>query len=121
MAHCGEFYLHIERPVIGIRIAEQHLNAIGIVHGGFLAMLADTAFGVALVRRFGTPQPRTLHLSTDYIGPVQPGDWVEAEVDLLKQGRRVANVNCRVMVGDRIALHAAGVFYLGGSGDTRSI
>ena len=80
-----------------------------------MAMLADSAFGVVMVRRFGTLQPRTLHLSVDYLGPVHAGDWVEAHVDMLKQGRRVANVNCRIMVGDRTALHAAGVFYLGNS------
>lgn len=115
MRHCADFYLHAERPVVGVRIADEHLNAIGIVHGGFMAMLADSAFGIVMVRRFGTLQPRTLHLSVDYLGPAHAGDWVEAHVDMLKQGRRVANVNCRIMVGDRTALHAAGVFYLGTS------
>ncbi|MGO4325952.1 PaaI family thioesterase [Cupriavidus sp. 2TAF22] len=112
---CGGFYLHAQRPVVGVRIAAEHLNNMDIAHGGFLAMLADSAFGIVMVRRLGTPPARTLHLSVDYLGPVHAGDWVEAHVDLLKQGARVANVNCRVMVGERTALHAAGVFYLGRS------
>jgi len=35
-------------PVIGLRIAPQHLNLRGIPHGGLMATLADTALGHAI-------------------------------------------------------------------------
>ena len=55
----GDLYVR-EQPdglmVIGLRVAPEHCNRLGIPHGGMLATLADTALGMNL-RDHGDDQP----------------------------------------------------------------
>ncbi|MGE8064163.1 PaaI family thioesterase [Pseudomonas sp. NPDC089569] len=109
--HNGGFFLHCERPVIGARITEEHLNPLRIAHGGFLATLADTSFGAVLRRQYDLPvAPVTVNLNIDYLGAVREGDWVEVYVTVHKFGRTVINASCELKVGDRLALRAHGNF-----------
>lgn len=108
----GPFYIHANRPIVAARVTREHLNQIGIAHGGFLATLADVALGAVIRRDLATSAAPTVHLGIDYIGAVQPGDWVEAHVQVLKDGRKLINAACDVRVGDRVALHASGVFFV---------
>jgi uncharacterized protein (TIGR00369 family) len=111
LRNCGEFYVHDELPILAVRLESHHLNYVGIAHGGFLATVADSAFGVIL-RRESVSQsiPITINLNVDYIGPVQEGDWLEAHVDVLKTGGNFTNASCLLKVGDRLVLRANGVF-----------
>lgn len=110
---CGTFYLHSEKPLLATRVTGDHLNSIHIAHGGFLATLADSAFGVVIKREFGLPvPPATVSLSVDYIGAVREGDWVEAHVEVHKTGQRLSNASCLVKVGERLVLRASGVFIM---------
>jgi uncharacterized protein (TIGR00369 family) len=113
MATLGPLYY---RPVeggviIALRITEQHLNRRGIAHGGMLVTLADSAMGMNLAR---AREPRlwtvTTSLSTEFIDAARPGDWVEAQVDILKLGRRLAYANCYLTINARRILRASGVF-----------
>jgi len=111
--HTGGFHVHAQRPVLGLRIGAEHLNSICIAHGGLLATLADTAFGVLLKRLLSLPgSPPTVSLSLDYLSPARAGDWVEAEVELHKAGRRIVNASCMLRAGGRTLVRASGVFML---------
>lgn len=98
--------------LIGLRIAEKHLNTGRIAHGGMLVTLADSALGIAL--NTAGPPPRrpmvTVSLATDFAEAARLGDWVEARVDIQKIGRRLAFANCYLSVGERRILRASGVF-----------
>lgn len=109
LSNCGDFYLHDERPILAVRLQSQHLNFVRIAHGGFLASVADIAFGVILKRLSQTP-PVTINLNVDYIGAVREGDWIEAHVEVLKAGNNFTNASCLLKVGDRLVLRANGVF-----------
>ncbi len=99
--------------VIGLRIGERHTNTRGIVHGGMLVTLADSALGIVLYHSRTPPQPIvTVSLTTDFIESAYPGDWVEAHVDILRIGSRLAYANCYLHVGSRRILRASGVFAL---------
>ena len=113
MATLGPLYY---RPVeggviIALRIAEKHLNRRGIAHGGMLVTLADSAMGMNLAR---AREPRlwtvTTSLSTEFVDAARRGDWVEAHVEILKLGRRLAYANCYLIVGAKRILRASGVF-----------
>jgi len=109
--HCGAFYLHERLPVLATRVTAAHLNSLRMAHGGFLATLADSAFGVVLKRDLGLPvSPVTVNLGIDYLGPVREGDWAEAHVEVHKAGSRLINAVCLLKVGDRLALCSHGVF-----------
>lgn len=110
---CGDFYLHAVHPILAVRISADHLNSLGIAHGGLLATLVDTAMGAIFRRTFGGAPPPTINLSIDYLGAVRAGDWLETHVELHKAGKRIANASCRVTVGERLVVRASGIFIMG--------
>lgn len=100
-------------PIIGLRLEEKHLNTRGIAHGGMLVTLADSALGIVLANTRTPPQPMvTVNLSTDFVSAAHAGDWIEAHVDVVKIGARLAFANCYLLVGSRRILRASGVFAL---------
>lgn len=62
---------HVE---IAFEAGPQHLNLQGLVHGGLLATLADTAMGLA-VRTVLQPGRRhvTVQLGVEFLSPGRPG------------------------------------------------
>jgi len=119
--HIGGVYLDQERATLGALIRPEHLNPANIAHGGFLATLADSSFGVAFQRHLDTAiPPLTVTLNIDYIGAVREGEWVEAHVDIHKVGRTLAYASTSLKVGERVVLRANGVFILGQAGKNSS-
>jgi uncharacterized protein (TIGR00369 family) len=115
LAQLGPLYLKKagDQYVIGLRIEERHTNIRGIAHGGMLLTLADSALGIVLSSSRTPPQPMvTVNLSTDFVESANPGDWVEAHVDIQRVGKRLAFANCYLIVGERRILRASGVFAL---------
>lgn len=99
------------KNVIAMRAMKKHLNLRGIVHGGALASLIDTAFGITLWRTAGGKiSTVTVSLGMDYLEPAKEGDWIEAHVDVLRIGRRLAFVEGLLLVGDRKVMRANGTF-----------
>ncbi|MCY1235779.1 phenylacetic acid degradation protein PaaD [compost metagenome] len=113
-------YLHDSEPVVGARVAAQHLNNQDIAHGGFLAALADSAYGIVMRRDMPGVVPRTAHLSVDYLSAVREGDWIEGRVNLVKHGRRIINATCCLTVNGRMVLQTMGVFATMSLGDAEA-
>jgi uncharacterized protein (TIGR00369 family) len=65
----------------GLRVGEQHCNAIGICHGGVIMTLADLAAAnganQAGGRIAGSP---TINLSIDFISACKRGEWLQADI-----------------------------------------
>ena len=101
---------------LGLRAERKHCNMRGTVHGGVLATLADIALGYAMA--FATTPPTALvtaNLTLDYAGAAREGDWLEARVDIQKQGNRLAFGNCYITRGDERIVRASAVFLVAGS------
>jgi uncharacterized protein (TIGR00369 family) len=77
---------HVE---VGFEAGPQHVNLQGLVHGGMLATLADTAMGLA-VRTVLEPGRRhvTVQLGVEFLAPGRPGR-ILAEGRSLKIGRQL--------------------------------
>jgi uncharacterized protein (TIGR00369 family) len=113
MASLGYLYCRREagKITIAMRMTEQHTNMRGIVHGGMLASLADSALGLGLTLSCDHKHSFvTVNLSTDFIDAARPGDWVEAHIHIGRIGSRVAFADCELMVKDKRILRASGVF-----------
>jgi uncharacterized protein (TIGR00369 family) len=58
-------------------VLDRHVNLQGLVHGGMLAILADTACGLSIRSAM---EPGRLHVTTDldihYLAPAKPGRLV---------------------------------------------
>ena len=52
----------------------------------------------------------TTSLSTDFAGYAQPGDWIEARVDVMQAGKRIAFINCFVYRGEKRIARASATF-----------
>ena len=96
---------------LAFRATPAHANRYGVVHGGMLATLADTAIGANLARTgVGVDTTLTLNLSLDYLGAARLGDWVEAHVRMTKQHGQVRFGQCEVQVAGQLLVRASAVF-----------
>lgn len=76
---------------VGLLVSSRHTNASGTLHGGLIATLADGSLGyVTATSRTPALRMVTASLGIDYVGAAQVGDWVEAEVDVVKAGGKLA-------------------------------
>lgn len=92
--------------VITMPVREEAFNSTGNLHGGALATLIDVAAGTAAARGSGFEPGRqslvTADLHVRYLGRPH-GDMVFARAEVLKAGRQLVIVECRVTdVEDRI-------------------
>ena len=99
--------------ILAIRIEDRHTNIRHIAHGGFLVTMVDTALGIVVSSSREPPQPIvTVSLTTNFITSAEPGDWVEAHVDIDRMGGRLAYASCRLVTGTRTIMTGSGVFAL---------
>ena len=101
---------------LALEIREAHCNSRGFAHGGLISALADYAMGHSAVllarRRAGAEQASavTVSLSLDFIDSAQVGDCVEFQPTVLKVGRTLAFVDCRVVCGNRLIARGNATF-----------
>jgi acyl-coenzyme A thioesterase PaaI-like protein len=96
---------------LGLRVGPVHANSMGLMHGGMIATVCDSAMARAA---FTGLQRRmvTLRMGLEYFDPIQRGDWLEAHARLTTEDGEVAHTECRVMVGEVMRARATGVFRL---------
>lgn len=111
VVHCTGLYINEHTSVLAARIRPEHLNPLGIAHGGFLATLADTAFGRALRIASGAElPPATINLSMDYLRPANLGAWVEAHVQIHRIGRSLSHASLDLLDGERLVARGNATF-----------
>lgn len=113
----GPFYCRQDQAdatlVLGVRILNKHCNVSGSAHGGLLGTLADIALGYATAFSREPPiRMSTIHLSLDYSGAAQLGDWLEVHTQIQKIGRRLAFANARILCGETSIAGASAVFHI---------
>jgi uncharacterized protein (TIGR00369 family) len=88
------------RTVVGMRVAEKHLNRGPGMHGGMYFMLLDTAMTRACISlRPPEKGAVTSGFTSELFGSAVRGDWIEAEVEVMRAGGRVIFLNCVVRRG----------------------
>lgn len=109
----GPFYYRPgDRPlVVGVRVAPRHANARGLAHGGLLLTLCDIALGYAAAHTEDPPlRLTTAHVSADFAGSVEIGDWVESRAEIQRIGGQLAFVNVYLVVKSKRIVRASGVY-----------
>ncbi|MGH9186993.1 MAG: hydroxyphenylacetyl-CoA thioesterase PaaI [Acidimicrobiales bacterium] len=83
-----------------MRVTEQMLNAHGMAHGGYVFVLADTAFGCACNRDGSVTV--AAGAAIDFVAPVRLGDVLVAEaIERSRSGRSgIYDVTVRAGGGD---------------------
>ena len=70
-------------------INENHLNAAGITHGGYLSALVDAGAGTAAHRSADNAPCVTISLDLKFIGASKVGDEIIGHVKILKIKRDI--------------------------------
>ena len=91
-------------------VQEVHRNGTGVVHGGVLFTLADTAMGAALYQSLGEGEIcATIEIKIGYFKPVFDGALV-CHATLLNKGKSIASLEATVHSGDQLVSKASGTF-----------
>ncbi len=109
----GPFFLPASggAACVAMRAFDRHANPLDWVHGGALMTLADQASGaeasIALGRdaRFAT-----VSLNCDFLAPARPGDWIEAEGEVVRRTRSLIFTHVRVRTGETLLMTASGIW-----------
>ena len=81
-----------------LEVDDRHLNPNGIVHGGVVFSLADTAMGRATMAVLGDGQIcASIEVSVRYLRPI-PGGRLVATASVLRAGRRIVHLECSITV-----------------------
>jgi len=85
------------RSCIKITAARKHLHALGIVHGGVLASLVDTACGWAVYTEIAPGlELTTVEMKLNYLAPAVDGDHLIGLGKCLKHGKTLSLAEARV-------------------------
>ena len=91
-------------------IKENHLNAAGITHGGFIAALVDAGVGTAAHRSTGENLCVTISLELKFISSVQLNQELIGLVKVQKKTKSLVFLTCELKTEDKIAATASGVW-----------
>ena len=91
-------------------INENHLNAAGITHGGYLSALIDAGAGTAAHRTSGNAPCVTISLDLKFIGASKIGDEVTGFVKILKKTNTLVFLFCELKCNDKVITSASGVW-----------
>ncbi|MGQ0792469.1 MAG: PaaI family thioesterase [Deltaproteobacteria bacterium] len=85
----------------------------GIVHGGALFTLADSAAAVALVSLVDLHEKRflTVEMKINYLAPVS-GGIIEARARVIKLGRTISPVDVEVFAGEILVAKAISTYII---------
>jgi acyl-CoA thioesterase len=94
------------RAVTRLTVAERHVNGHGLCHGGYLFLLADSAFALAC-NSFGTP---TVAAAADivFLRPGRLGERLDAEATLRSDAGRSGVYDVTVRAGDDVVAEFRG-------------
>lgn len=86
-----------------------HRNAAGAVHGGLLVTLLDQIVSIASWEASGRQPVVTVQLDTQFIGQVQPGDWIVGDARINRVTGSLVFVTGELRVGDTCVASAQGL------------
>ncbi|MDC3024883.1 PaaI family thioesterase [Candidatus Pelagibacter sp.] len=91
-------------------VNQNHLNAAGITHGGYLAALIDAGAGTAAHRSADNAPCVTISLDIKFIGTSKSGDEIIGKVIILKKTKTLVFLSCELKCNNSIITSASGVW-----------
>ena len=91
-------------------IKENHLNAAGIAHGGFIAAFVDAGAGTAAHRSAADSQCVTISLELKFISAVKLGQELIGKTIIQKKTKSMVFLTCELYASNKIVATASGVW-----------
>jgi uncharacterized protein (TIGR00369 family) len=84
------------RAVLGVEVRQELLQLQGVMHGGAIASLVDTAVAFAIIS-VSKPEDRftTVEMKVNYLSSIREGR-ITADARLIRDGRRIIVADCDV-------------------------
>ena len=94
-----------------LRVEAHHCNGLGTMHGGAMATFLDgQAIAVNRLAPDGSNHTPTISLHVDYLAPPAIGDWLVADVTLVKTTRTMIFTQAIVTVGQRAVARSHAIY-----------
>ena len=88
------------RARLSVEVRQELLQLAGVMHGGAIASLADTAVAFAVLSVYANDTRfTTVELKINYLSPIKGGRAV-AEARIIRDGRRIVVAECDVYDSD---------------------
>ncbi len=91
-------------------IKNNHLNAAGITHGGYLSALIDAGAGTAAHRSADNAPCVTISLDIKFIGSSKINDEIYGKVKILKKTKTLVFLFCELNCNGKIITSASGIW-----------
>ena len=91
-------------------INDNHLNAAGITHGGYLSALVDAGAGTAAHRSAESAPCVTISLDLKFIGSSKARDEIIGHVKILKKTKTLVFLFCELKCNNKIITSATGIW-----------
>jgi len=91
-------------------INENHLNAAGITHGGYIAALIDAGAGTLAHRTSNNYPCVTISLDLKFISASKVGDEIIGKTKILKKTNTLIFLFCELFCNEKIIASASGIW-----------
>ena len=91
-------------------IKENHLNAAGITHGGFIAAFVDAGAGSAAHKSADQNPCVTISLELKFISAVKLGQELIGKTKIQKRTKSMIFLTCELKTSDKIVATASGIW-----------
>ena len=91
-------------------ISENHLNAAGITHGGFICAVVDAGAGTAAHRSANGSPCVTISLELKFISAVKLGEELIGTTKIQKKTKSMVFLTCELKSSNKIVATASGVW-----------
>ena len=91
-------------------IKENHLNAIGITHGGYISSIIDSGAGTSAYRAANNSPCVTISLDIKFIGTTKLNDQIIGLVKILKRTKSMIFLICHLKSNEKTIASASGIW-----------
>ena len=91
-------------------INENHLNNLGITHGGYICSLIDSGAGTAAYKAANNNPCVTISLDLKFISTTKKGDQIIGFVKILKKTKTMVFLICHLKSKEKIVASASGIW-----------
>ena len=91
-------------------INENHLNNLGITHGGYICSLIDSGAGTAAYKAANNNPCVTISLDLKFISKTKKGDEIIGFAKILKKTKNMVFLICHLKSKEKIIASASGVW-----------
>ena len=102
------------RTVWQARVDDRFLNPAGVVQGGFLAAMLDSAMGASAITVAGDRSVvvANTEMKVSFLRPVKPGELLTCVATVLKPGKVISFVEAKIMDAEERLVATASSTYL---------